>query len=415
MIISRESAENELKVAVARSPVVLLTGARQTGKSTLVQKLFGPSTHTHYAPVHFFDLENPSDLARLSEPMLALENLDGTVIIDEAQHRPDLFPVLRVLVDQNRKPGRFILLGSAAPELVGLSSESLAGRITFVELGGLSFNDVLASSQLPATVTPLSHREATTVLSKLWLRGGLPLSYLADSETDSCCWRDDYISTFLERDLAALGFDFPAATMRRFWTMLAHYHSQVLNTSELARSIAVSQPTVRRYLDALTDALVVRQLQPWHANISKRQVRSPRIYLRDSGLVHRLLGISDLKSLESHPKLGASWEGLVVEQLCRLSDSEGGKNMATFWSTHTGAEVDLRLEVAGRIIGVEVKRSATPRTSKSMHSAIESLELDELVVVHSGEHSFPLTEKIRCVPATQTMCATTLKESLQAA
>lgn len=407
VFISRKSAEKELAAAAGRSPVVLLTGARQTGKSTLVRKFIDGADRSDTGRVHFFDLENPNDLARLSEPMLALEGLDGTVIIDEAQLRPDLFPILRVLVDQDRRSGRFVLLGSAAPDLVGLSSESLAGRITFVELGGLGFNDLLGASQPP--ISPGSHRQSVQVLNRLWLRGGLPPSYLAGSDDNSCRWRDDYISTFLERDLAALGFNFPAATMRRFWTMLAHYHGQVLNASELARSIAVSQPTVRRYLDALTDALVVRQLQPWHANISKRQVRSPRVFIRDSGLAHRLLGITDFVSLESHPKLGASWEGLIVEHLCSLSDKEGGKNLATFWSTHTGAQIDLRLEAAGRVIGVEVKRTAAPRTTKSMYSAIDSLELDELVVAHSGEHTFALSEKIRCIPATQIMYATSLE------
>lgn len=375
-MLDRSRAVATLDQALSRAPVVLLSGPRQAGKSTLAR-------HVSAAPPeNYFDLEDPRDLARLSDPMLTLGGAEGPVVIDEAQLRPDLFPMLRVLVDEDRRPGRFLVLGSASPDLVGLSAESLAGRVTLVELGGFTLHDVGVDA-FPA----------------LWLRGGLPESFLAADDSTSARWLDDYIATFLQRDLAALGFNLPAQTMRRFWSMLAHYHGQTWNAAELARSIDVSQPTVRRYVDALTDALMVRQLQPWFENISKRQVKAPRVYLRDTGLLHRLLGIDDRRALERHPKVGASWEGLVIEHLCTLTDVDD----PTFWSTHSGAEVDLRLTVMGHTVGVEVKRTAAPRTTKSMHSAIESLELDHLFVVHAGPHRFPLTERITAVPVAEVL------------
>ena len=291
-LIDRPIDAQRLRDAISHAPVTLLTGPRQVGKSTLVGQTVDSS------PAAFFDLEDPRDLARLGEPMLALRDAGETIVIDEAQRMPDLFPALRVLVDENRRPGRFVVLGSASPDLVGLGSESLAGRVTFMELGGFRLADVGPGR-----------------LDELWLRGGLPESFVAASDETSNRWRDDYISTFLERDLAALGFRFPATTMRRFWTMLAHYHGQTWNGARIARSIDVSESTVRRYVDALSDALVVRQLPPWYANISKRQVKSPRIYIRDTGLLHRLLGIDSMYDLERSPMLGASWEGMVVEQI----------------------------------------------------------------------------------------------------
>ena len=291
-LIDRPVDAQNLREAMAHAPVTLLTGPRQAGKSTLARQTVVSS------PSAFFDLEDHRDLARLAEPTLALRDHGETLVIDEAQRMPDLFPMLRVLVDENRRPGRFLILGSASPDLVGLGSESLAGRVTFVELGGLRLTDVGADR-----------------LDDLWLRGGLPESFVAPTDEASNRWRDDYISTFLERDLANLGFRFPAATMRRFWTMLAHYHGQTWNGARIARSIDVSESTVRRYIDALTDALVVRQVPSWFANVSKRQVKSPRVYIRDSGLLHRLLGITSMLDLERSPVLGASWEGMVVEQL----------------------------------------------------------------------------------------------------
>lgn len=302
-----------------------------------------------------------------------------TVVIDEAQRLPELFPTLRVLVDESRRPGRFVVLGSASPDIVGLASESLAGRVTFVELGGFRLSDV-----------------GDDALDGLWLRGGLPESFLAETDEASNRWRDDYIATFLERDLGNLGFRFPATTMRRFWTMLAHYHGQTWNGARIARSIDVSESTVRRYVDALTDALVVRQLPPWFANISKRQVKSPRVYIRDSGLLHRLLGINSMLELERSPMLGASWEGMVVEQiLTRFANAN-----PSYWSTHGGAELDLRLETDGQVLGFEIKRTSQPAVSKSMHSALADLHLDHLFLVHAGPHRFPLTDQITAITAT---------------
>ncbi len=363
-----------LRASMARSPVTLLTGPRQAGKSTLVRRVVSPP------PSAVFDLEDYRDLARLAEPMLALRDTGETIVIDEAQRMPELFASLRVLVDEHRRPGRFVVLGSASPDLTGLGSESLAGRVTLVELSGFLLGDVGA------------HR-----LDDLWLRGGLPESFLAPDDEASSAWRDDYIATFLERDLAGFGFRFPATTMRRFWTMLAHYHGQTWNGAAIARSIDVSEATVRRLVDALTDALVVRQLPAWFANISKRQVKAPRVYVRDCGLLHRLLGIGTRLDLERHPKLGASWEGMVLEQILARFGGAG----AAFWSTHSGAELDLRLEIGGRLIGFEIKRTDRPSTTRSMHSALADLELDHLVIAHAGTHRFALTDRITAIGAAE--------------
>ena len=370
--VERPLDAQALREAMARAPVTLLTGPRQAGKSTLVRRVVAAS------PAATFDLEDYRDLARLADPMLALRDMGETIVIDEAQRMPELFASLRVLVDENRRPGRFVVLGSASPDLTGLGSESLAGRVALVELSGFRLGDVGAPH-----------------LDDLWLRGGLPESFLAADDRVSNAWRDDYIATFLERDLAGFGFRFPATMMRRFWTMLAHYHGQTWNGAVLARSIDVSEKTVRRLVDALTDALVVRRLPAWSENISKRQVKAPRVYVRDSGLLHRLLGVSSQLDLERHPKFGASWEGMVLEQLLtRFGDAS-----AAFWSTHGGAELDLRLEVGGRLIGFEIKRTDRPSTTKSMHSASADLGLDHLVVVHAGEHRFALTDRITAVGA----------------
>lgn len=379
-LIDRPIDANSLRLALSRAPATVLTGPRQVGKSTLARQSVASS------PSAFFDLEDHRDLARLAEPTLALRDTGETIVIDEAQRAPDLFPTLRVLIDENRRPGRFLILGSASPDLIGLGSESLAGRVTFVELGGFRLADVGADR-----------------LDDLWLRGGLPESFVAATDEASNHWRDDYISTFLERDLADLGFRFPATTMRRFWTMLAHFHGQTWNGARVARSIDVPEATVRRYIDALSDALVVRQLPPWFANVSKRQVKSPRVYIRDSGLLHRLLGINGMLELERSPVLGASWEGMVVEQLLSMfADSR-----PAYWSTHGGVELDLRLEIDGRVFGFEIKRTAKPTVSKSMHSAIADLELDHLFVVHAGPHRFPLTDHITAVPASELLITDT--------
>ena len=377
-LIARPVDAEALRLALLRAPATVLTGPRQVGKSTLAREVVDSS------PSAFFDLEDHRDLARLAEPTLALRDAGETIVIDEAQRAPDLFPTLRVLIDENRRPGRFLILGSASPDLIGLGSESLAGRVTFVELGGFRLGDF-----------GVDH------LDRLWLRGGLPESFVAASDEASNRWRDDYIATFVERDLTGLGFRIPATTMRRFWTMLAHFHGQTWNGARLARSIDVSESTVRRYVDALSDALVVRQLSPWFANVAKRQVKSPRVYIRDSGLLHRLLGIATMTELERSPVLGASWEGMVSEQLlARFAGSQ-----PAYWSTHGGAELDLRLEIDGCVLGFEIKRTAKPATTKSMHSAIADLQLDHLFVVHAGPHRFPLTTHITAIPAPELLTA----------
>lgn len=377
-LVNRPTDTQELLSAVARAPVTLLTGPRQAGKSTLARQVIKSPASA------FYDLEDPIDRARLAEPRLTLRDTGDTIVIDEAQRMPDLFPTLRVLVDENRRPGRFLILGSASPDLVGLGSESLAGRITFMSMSGFRLSDIGSDN-----------------IDDLWLRGGLPPSYLADDRANSNRWRDDYITTFLERDLSNLGFRLPSTMMRRFWTMLAHYHGQRWNAAEIARSIDVSVPAVRRYIDALTDALVVRQLPPWFANIKKRQVKAPTVYVRDSGLLHRLLGIGSMLDLERHPKLGASWEGMVIEQLLNRYP----RGYPSYWGTYGGAELDLRLEVGGKVLGFEIKRTETPSTSKSMHIASADLNLDHLVVVHAGRHRFPLAERITAIGAAELLAA----------
>ena len=359
--------------ALMRSPIVLVVGARQVGKSTLVREIAANR------PTTTFDLENPRHAARLEQPMLALENLHGLVVIDEAQHAPHLFPVLRVLADRPERPATMLVLGSASPELVGLSAESLAGRVEIIELGGFRLTDVGLDS-----------------IDTLWHQGAMPRAF-DNTVKNSNVWRDNYISTFLERDLAQLGFRLPAAHMRRFWTMLAHYHGQTWNGAELARALGVGQTTVRRYLDALTDALMVRQLQPWFTNTSKRLVRSPKIYIRDSGLVHRLLSIDTMPALLDHPKVGASWEGFVIEQLAFAN----GNIPLYFWGTQNGAEIDIFTVVNGRNVGIEIKRTDSPRVTPSMRNALTELALDWLYVVYPGPDRFMVDEKIEAIPARQ--------------
>lgn len=369
-VIDRSADAERLRSALRRSPVVVLSGPRQVGKSTLARQVVDPRRS------NIFDLEDPRDLARLGEPTLTLPDLDGTVVIDEAQHHRDLFPVLRVLVDEDRRPGRFLVLGSASPDLIGLSAESLAGRVTVIELSGLRLSDVGAAAR-----------------NQLWLRGGLPPSYLAENDNLSAAWRDDYIATFLERDLGSLGYRMPSATMRRFWTMIAHYHGQLWNASELARSLAVSRPTVDRYLDALTDALVVRQLRPWYANLAKRQVRAPKIYVRDTGLLHRLLQVLDREDLLGHPKAGASWEGFVIEQFLQAHEVVD----PAFWATHGGAEIDLLFTWQRQRCGLEIKLSDRPRVTPSVRHALDDLELDHVLIAHAGTDSYRVAEHVTAV------------------
>lgn len=328
-------------------------------------------------PVHCFDLESPADLARLANPELVLRPLTGLVILDEVQRRSDLFPLLRVLADRPGNPARFLILGSASPALIKEGSESLAGRVAFIDVTGFSLAELGADA-----------------LSRLWWRGGFPRALLAADDTATRQWLEDFRRTFLERDIPQLGIQVPAGTLGRFWTMVAHYHGQVINLAELARALGSSEPTARRYLDILSGTYVVRQLPPWFENLKKRQVRSPKVYVRDSGLLHALLGIPDSPALESHPKLGASWEGFCLEQILSVSGDRG----AYFWGTHGGAELDLLLLHAGRRLGVEFKFSDQPATTRSMRVAQQDLGLDHLYVVHPGEHEFTLDDSITALP-----------------
>ena len=320
-----------------------------------------------------FDLENPSDLARLADPMLALERLRGLVVLDEVQRRPELFPVLRVLADRKPLPARFLVLGSASPELLRQTSESLAGRVAFAEMSGFQIDEVGAQHW-----------------RRLWVRGGFPRSFLARSETQSLNWREDFIRTFLERDLAQLGVRTPAPTMRRFWTMLAHYTGGIWNSSEIGRALGEAHTTVRRRLDDLSGALVVRVLEPWFENLAKRQVKAPKVYVRDTGLLHALLGLRDFRAIEGHPKIGASWEAFAIEQILALT----GSRSAYYWRTQAGAELDLLLLLRNRRIGVEIKYSAAPALTKSMTTALADLALDRLLVVYPGETRFPLAKRV---------------------
>jgi hypothetical protein len=325
-----------------------------------------------------FDLENPDDMARLQEPMLALKGLKGLIVLDEVQRTPEIFPVLRVLADRPDAPARFLILGSASPELLRQGSESLAGRIVYHELRGISLTDIG------------NKRE-----NMLWLRGGFPRAYLANTLEESVIWRRAFIRTFLERDLPQLGINIASDTLRRFWSMLAHRHAQLWNSSDFARSFGVADTTVRNYLDTLNAALVVRQLQPWHENLSKRQVKAPKTFIADSGLLHTLLGINSMEELESHPIVGASWEGFIIEQLMRRTGARSDE--CYFWATHAGAELDLLIVRGRHRRGFEIKRSSAPRTTKSMHIAIHDLKLDRLDVIHAGDHTFPMAENIRAV------------------
>lgn len=361
---------------LSRHPVVALLGARQVGKTTLAAAV----AEKRRGAVTRFDLENPADLAKLADPLLALQSLRGLVIIDEIQLRPNLFSVLRVLADRPRRPATFLILGSAAPELLRQSAESLAGRIAFHELDGFAMDEIGAEH-----------------MDRLWLRGRFPKSYLAKSNAASAEWRRAFVRTFLERDLPQLGVGVSATTMRRFWTMLAHYHGQTWNASELGRAFGVADTTVRSYLDTLTAALVVRQLQPWHENLAKRQVKAPKIYVRDSGLVHALLNIQTREDLESHPKVGASWEGFVLHEVMRRTEAHPDE--CWFWATHAGAELDLLVVRGNKRYGFEFKRTSEPRLTRSMHSAINDLALRRLDVIHAGPESFPLGENVRAVAA----------------
>ncbi len=370
-MIERSSLRRAIQQALDRSRVVVLVGPRQCGKTTLARSFVPPDSP------NYFDLEDPVCLARLEEPLTALRDLRGLVVIDEIQRRKDLFPILRVLADRESLPTRFLILGSTSPDLLNQSSESLAGRVEIVSMGGFGLAEVGVGS-----------------LSRLWLRGGFPRSFLAQTEEDSLIWRKNFIQSFVERDLPQLGVRASALTMLRFWSMVAHYHGQTWNAAEPARSLGVTEPTIRRYLDLLDGTFMVRQLQPWHANLLKRQVKSPKVYFRDSGLLHFLLGIRSDGDLQRHPKSGASWEGFALEEALRALNPDE----AYFWATHNGAELDLLAVKNGRNIGVEFKRVDAPVLTASMRTALADLGLDHLTVIYPGERGYALADQVTVVP-----------------
>lgn len=375
MEILRVNEVETLRKKLKDSPVVALLGPRQCGKTTLARQL---SRRYHNDDVHFFDLEDPVDVARLDNPMLALGNLKGLVIVDEIQRRPELFPILRVLVDRQNRETNYLILGSASRDLIRQGSESLAGRVSYFELGGFS----LATAGMEQ--------------KKLWVRGTFPRSYLADDEQASFAWRSDFITTFLERDIPNLGISIPSATLRRFWMMLAHYHGQIFNASEMGRSFGADDLTMKRYLDILSGTFMVRQLQPWFYNTKKRLIKRPKIYFRDPGIFHALSSIRDFGELERHPKLGASWEGFALEQVVRylgLREEE-----VFFWGVHTGASLDVLYQRGGDWWGIEIKYNDAPRLTPSMRSAIAELSLKHLWVLYPGDKEYVLDKHVTVVP-----------------
>jgi predicted AAA+ superfamily ATPase len=370
-MIPRPEPIRQIETSFQIHPVTALLGPRQCGKTTLARLI------AEQEPSTVFDLENPVDIQRLSAPMQTLKDLSGLVIIDEVQRKPELFELLRVLVDRSGQNARFLLLGSASPHLVKGVSESLAGRIGFVDLTGFQLWEV-----------GVQHRD------RLWIRGGLPIAFLADSEPDSIQWRESFIRTFLERDIPQLGITIAAETLRRFWTMVAHYHGRVWNAAEFARSLGTAENTARRYLDILAGAYMVRVLPPWFENLKKRQVKAPKIYIRDSGLVHSLLQVSTLADLQGHPKIGASWEGFALEHIIHVFRTRD----AYFWATHAGAELDLMVTIAGKRHGFEFKYTDAPGRKRSMHIAIEDLDLEHLWVIYPGDQKYALDDKITAIP-----------------
>ncbi|MEI7774655.1 MAG: ATP-binding protein [Verrucomicrobiota bacterium] len=370
-MILRSQIQHSLQVALGRSRVVALVGPRQCGKTTIAREFVAVNS------ANYFDLEDPVSLARLEEPKTALEGLRGLVVIDEVQRRPELFPILRVLADRLPQPAQFLILGSASPELLSQSSESLAGRIEVLEMAGFSLFEVGDAQQ-----------------ESLWLRGGFPLSYLVAQDSESFVWRQQFIRSFFERDLLQFHPGVAPATMMRFATMLAHYHAQTWNASEIASSLGVTPPTCRRYLDALSGAFLIRQLQPWHENLGKRQVKAPKIYFRDSGLFHSLCGIRTQTDLLTNPKLGASWEGFALEEVIR----QKAPDEVYFWGVHSGAELDLLMVKDGVRTGVEFKRADAPKLTASMKTAMEDLKLEQLTILYPGKMAYSLAENVEVKP-----------------
>ena len=377
-MLQRPALEHAVRQALGRSRGAVLVGPRQAGKTTLAQRLLGRDSP------NYFDLENPLHAQRLSEPAQVLGSLQGLVVIDEVQRQPALFPLLRVLMDRSDTPGQYLLLGSASPSLARQAGESLLGRVETIPVGGFDLQEVSleAGSWSPETT------------DRLWLRGGFPRSWLAATDEDSVAWRQGAIAQHVQSDLPQFGLGVTAPAMLRFWTMLAHYHGQTWSAADPARSLGVSEPTVRRYLDILTQTMMVRQLQPWHENLGKRQVKAPKVYFRDTGLLHALMDVRSLPQLLTHPRAGASWEGFALEQVLRLAQPQ----QAFFWATHQGAELDLLMLQGSQRIGVEFKWSDAPRITPSMRIAIDDLKLDALYVVYPGPHRFRLAEGIEAVP-----------------
>ncbi len=370
-MLIRETLQTAVRAALRRSPSVALIGPRQVGKTTLARSLLAADSS------NYFDLEDPQVEAQLTAPMTALSSLRGLVVIDEVQHSPDLFKVLRVLIDRPGDLARFLVLGSASPALLRQSSESLAGRIEVIETGGFTLDETGAEGA-----------------DMLWWRGGFPRSYTAADDAASRIWRREFIRTVVERDLPQLGVGVPAPALHRFWSMVAHYHGQIGNAAEPARSMGVNESTVRRYLDWLTQAFLLRQLQPWHTNLGKRQVKAPKVYVRDTGLLHELLGIADPAALARHPKSGASWEGFALDQILRIARPDS----AYFWATHGGAELDLLMFRNGQRVGVEFKRADAPSLTSSMRVALVDLQLDALYVVYPGSRRYRLADRVEAVP-----------------
>ncbi|RLD01047.1 MAG: hypothetical protein DRI65_15930, partial [Chloroflexota bacterium] len=373
-MIKRPFYLNCLRETFTRAPIAALLGPRQCGKTTLARMLM------EFHKATYFDLESVPDQRRLENPELVLGDLEGLVVLDEIQLNPKLFSVLRVLVDRPENKADFLILGNASPDIIKNVSETLAGRVEFLVLSGFDLTEI-----------------GMDKWEDLWLRGGFPRSFLAASVSDSQAWREGFIQTFLERDIPQLGINIPAAAMRRFWTMLAHYHGQTWNASEISRSMGLSDKTVRSYLDILTGTYMIRQLQPWHTNLGKRQVKSPKVYFRDSGLLHSLLDIIDSHNLLGHPKAGASWEGFVIEQVLQIVLP----NQAYFWATHNGAEIDLLFTKDSKNYGIEVKFNEAPKITKSMHTSLSELRLEHLWVIYPGKKAYPAHEKITVLPISQ--------------
>ena len=370
-MIKRKNIEESIKKALNRGRIVSLLGPRQCGKTTLARQFAEPES-----PL-YFDLEDPIDNAKLTEPKNVLEKLTGTVVIDEVQRQPELFPLLRVLADRVPLPAKFLILGSASPNLIKHSSESLAGRVERIQIGGFSLDEVGSKKG-----------------EQLWLRGGLPRAFLADSDKESFTWLKEYTQSFVERDLPLHGASLPPMTLLRFWTMLAHYHGQVFNASEIARSLGISVMTVKRYVDLLAGVFMIRQVQPWFGNIKKRQVKSPKIYFYDTGVLHSLLGIQTQDDLTAHPKYGASWEGFVLEEVIQSVEP----HEVFFWATHQGAEIDLVFNKGGRMYGVEIKRADAPIMTPSMRIALEDLKLERIAVIYPGNRRYSIHRQIDVVP-----------------